>query len=389
MVNSGFTRTENTLKSGFSNTSKKGFSKNINQGISIRAYSINDNYNSRKRKQNQQYSQRGNVQLQNKIVSNYDNTALIGNKYDLMGGDSQNNNNNNRFIFNPENPFNPNNITDPHELGKYLINQYLTNFPDQSLTNYPASYRDFHVQDLNRGGDAMWVLMKALSSVKPVTVVDTSSNQDTSNQDISGSQMGAISRNELMKYDKLRELAIQTFATYTGYVEDASFSQLRASLTTNEISRLSSLLTSNTLESFTEQEITNFTNSDTSFSAYTLTEPGFKSYKKFLSSVLTNLQLIIRLENENSQLTTQNNELLTFRNILQDTTLLRAYIKDNYNDSNIVLMETQRQVTTSFTLKPEFKLYFERHGVPATGVFDIEKLNAIRTELGIEYQEYD
>jgi hypothetical protein len=51
-------------------------------------------------------------------------------------------------------------------------------------------------------------------------------------------------------------------------------------------------------------------------------------------------------------------------------------------------METQRQVETSFTLKPEFKLYFERHGVPSTGVFDIEKLNAIRTELGIEYQEY-
>jgi len=378
MVNNGFTRSGNTLKSGFSNTSKKGVSKNMNQGVSIRAYSINDNYTNRKRKQNQQYNQNSNVQLQNKLVSNYENTALVGSKFNIMGGDTTNNSN--TFIFNPEQPYNPYNITDPYKLAEYLIDQHYRTY-DPSYTTYTSMQRDFHVQDLNRGGDAMWVLLKALSAVKPVTVVDPSSNQD-----ISGSQMGAISRNELMKYDKLRELAIQTFATYTGYAEDASFSQLSTELTANEISRLSSLLTGNTLESFTEEEITSFTNSDASFSAYTLTEPGFNSYKKFLSSVLTNLQLIVRLENQNSQLNTQNNELLTFRNILQDTSLLRAYIKENYNDSNIVLVETQRQVETSFTLKPEFKLYFERHGVPSTGVFDIEKLNAIRTELGIEYQ---
>ena len=63
MVNNGFTRSGNTLKSGFSNTSKKGFSKNINQKISIRAYSINDNYNSRKRKQNQRNCKKPSLEL--------------------------------------------------------------------------------------------------------------------------------------------------------------------------------------------------------------------------------------------------------------------------------------------------------------------------------------
>lgn len=68
--------------------------------------------------------------------------------------------------------------------------------------------------------------------------------------------------------------------------------------------------------------------------------------------------------------------------ILDDNEKLIAYLKKKKRE--LFLFDIEPVNSISVSLKPEYKEYINRHGLPENVIFDTDKLATIRIELGIE-----
>lgn len=75
-------------------------------------------------------------------------------------------------------------------------------------------------------------------------------------------------------------------------------------------------------------------------------------------------------------------ELREKASILDDPDKLTDYINNLANRSMVRIFPDQEIVSTSAKIKPLYRIYFERHGIPdADNPFDLEKLAIIEREL--------
>jgi len=195
-------------------------------------------------------------------------------------------------------------------------------------------------------------------------------------------------RTELLKYDKLRELVVGSLKLNAEYMRDGGYDQLDSSFTEEEVLRMGQLLAGTSLETFSALDVSMFVGSGGALTAYppstdltNPTDPGFSTYKSFMFAILDGIQASILVHNENERIKALNADLATYRDILLDLPRLKQYIEDNYENFDADTIAVEQTVSTSFVMKLEYKLYFERHGVPSNGVMEQEKLSAIILEL--------
>jgi len=189
-------------------------------------------------------------------------------------------------------------------------------------------------------------------------------------------------RNELMKYDKLKYLIIDTFKTYMTYFKLGHFDTLEQQFINNEALRLGQVLVDNTLTTFSNFDIHTFQTYGTLFSK-TKTNTIFTDYTTFIHLLIDGLNSAISLNKTNTSYITINNQLQQYKDTLTDATKLQQYIEDNYNNFNSSLISVD-MTTTAPIIKLEYDIYIRRYGIPCNGIFDSELLNRIIYEINHE-----
>ena len=192
--------------------------------------------------------------------------------------------------------------------------------------------------------------------------------------------------NELMRYDKMRNNIIEAFSVYMIQFKNGEFDDLSESFSEEEALRLGQILASDSLSTFSARDRQLFINSGNRFSAYNHPVLNFPTYKTFMHTIIDGLNSAVQLQQQNDQLRDINAGLAEYYDILTNIEKLKQYIDTNYHNFEIALFSASRTVNTSFILKPEIKLYFERYGIPSTGNFESEKMNVILREINIETQ---
>jgi hypothetical protein len=141
------------------------------------------------------------------------------------------------------------------------------------------------------------------------------------------------------------------------------------------------LLVGDDLSSFSTRDKNMFLKSGSLFSAYKDTTPNFPDYKTFMHTIIDGLNSATRLQHQNEQLRYANTGLAEYHGILTNIAKLKEYIDAHYTNFSITLFEAEQTIDVPFIIKPEYIVYFERHGIPGDEGFDSEKLSLILIEL--------
>jgi len=193
--------------------------------------------------------------------------------------------------------------------------------------------------------------------------------------------------NELMKYDKLKHLIIDTFRIYMTYFKEGNFATLEEKFITTEAIRLGQILVDGTLSNtlskskFTNKNVSDFKASGTKFSSFNTTSEIFPNYTSFIHLLIDGLNSAILLNKSNNVAKNRVNELQIYKDTLFDAKLLQKYIEDNYNNFNSSLIDVDMPITTQLAVKIEYEIYIKRHGIPSNGIFDSVLLNNIIYEI--------
>tara|TARA_Y100000816_G_scaffold281295_1_gene255666 strand:+ start:2348 stop:3115 length:768 start_codon:yes stop_codon:yes gene_type:complete len=188
-------------------------------------------------------------------------------------------------------------------------------------------------------------------------------------------------REELMKYDKLRQIIVSALQIHLNNWKEGNYSELESGFTFDESIRLGRILNENTLVTFSTEDIEAFINSDTMFTAYQITQPGFTTYKSFMHLVVDGINSAITLNTTNTALLASINSLRDYQDILENPTRLNEYIEENYATASFpAIIETEGTQTSALRLPEEIEIYFKIYGVP-TGDFDNEKLSDIYNNI--------
>ena len=102
-------------------------------------------------------------------------------------------------------------------------------------------------------------------------------------------------------------------------------------------------------------------------------------YRTITNKVIDNLRQGMKEYQLRVNLQQENNQLRTFRDILENYDRLIEYLEQQKRENNMFEVETT--LTQDPVLKPWIQEYFIRHGPPNDGVFESEKLGIIITEL--------
>lgn len=190
-------------------------------------------------------------------------------------------------------------------------------------------------------------------------------------------------RNELMKYDKMRQVILDSFKIHLDRFKHRQFDDLENEFNPSEAVRLGQLLVGDSLSTFSSTDIALFENSKTLFTAYKSANPVFSDYKSFMFLLVDGMNSAITLSNENEQLLRANTDLETYKDILTNVEKLKTYIFDTYTHTLGTLMSfaTEFTVQTGMVIHPEYLIYLEMYGAPEFGVFDSEKLNRIIRDM--------
>jgi hypothetical protein len=177
---------------------------------------------------------------------------------------------------------------------------------------------------------------------------------------------------EFNRFKELYDIVITSLNSYLNYFRDASFNDLTTVFTQEVYTSLASLIVT---KFGTELNYSNILSYDIVYDSGLFTHYKENSYK-----ILDGLNRAIELYRENRN---QEIKILTCEEkvkILEDIELLTEYLKKK----NMGMKSLAVSATLTFDnimIKPQYEVYFERHGPPQEGVFDTEKLAVIIKEL--------
>ena len=177
---------------------------------------------------------------------------------------------------------------------------------------------------------------------------------------------------EFDRFKELYDIVLTSLNSYLNYFRDASFNDLTTLFTEEVYTSLATLI------------VTKFgreLNYDKILSYEAVYDSGlFTHYQENSYKILDGLKRAIELYGENRN---QKKTILSLNEkekILENIELLKEYLKKK------AMTMTSLAVSTTLTfdkimIKPQYELYFKRHGPPQEGVFDSEKLAVIIKEL--------
>lgn len=117
---------------------------------------------------------------------------------------------------------------------------------------------------------------------------------------------------------------------------------------------------------------------------YDLDVDLFEQYKSFLFMIIDEFKQIVSVTKINENLVAHIETLEESDRILKDAKLLKEYI-DTYYVAGAAhtnsLFHIEKKLQTTLKIKPEYLAYIKKHGAPEGGIFETEKLQAIRNEL--------
>lgn len=151
---------------------------------------------------------------------------------------------------------------------------------------------------------------------------------------------------------------------------DGDFEDFMNSMSTQELIALSSSL--NNDEIFYIDDIV-----PTVYSEYN--ENTFENYRVTSNSLINTIKQAMTEYIKIKNLETENQQLLSYKNILENETLLTEYLKNMQQTS--YFFSASATFSSNIELKPWYKEYLDTYGAPNDGVFDSTLLANIIEEL--------
>ena len=176
---------------------------------------------------------------------------------------------------------------------------------------------------------------------------------------------------EFNRFKELYDIVLISLNSYLNYFRDASFNDLNTLFTHEVYTSLAGLIVT---KFGTGLNYSNILSYEAVYDSGLFTHYQENSYK-----ILDGLNRAIELYKENRN---QSARILTLEEkekILEDMELLTEYLENLKKTMN--LFHVEQEILLNPILKPQYELYFQRHGPPPEGVFDTEKLAIIIKEL--------
>ena len=178
----------------------------------------------------------------------------------------------------------------------------------------------------------------------------------------------------LHEFDRFKDFydcILKVLKEYLCYFQDASYNDLTEGFTTEFYNSLANLVVEKFSDELNIEECLKYEN------VYDSTL--FDTYKENTFKVINGLNRAIEVYKENQAKEKHILSLQEKERILETPELLVEYLNKKKAGMSSLAVSTTLDLTVS--LKPQYALYFERHGAPPEGVFDSEKLAAIIKEL--------
>lgn len=178
----------------------------------------------------------------------------------------------------------------------------------------------------------------------------------------------------LREYKRFKDLDTTIYNSLNSYLEyfrDASFNDLTTLFTQEVYNNLAATVVTKFGSNIDLDSIVDFDNIYDS--------KLFSKYSDGAYSIISGLNRSIILYKDNQ---TQENKISLLEEkekILEDPTLLNNYVNEFNSRRGGFVVEYTASLLPK--LKPQYELYFQRHGPPPEGVFDSEKLAVIIKEL--------
>ena len=275
---------------------------------------------------------------------------------------------------------------------KYLYDSFLTNNSHShkvlTLNTYNALQTILEEMEGILGNTSEYILLLGIlsdnvrsfldgSNPAQSNIVDTleltKENIRTMLQKIQNNDLNPFDdyKRQIVQYDKMKHLVLDSLTLYTTYFKEGDFSKLKDEFDETEQNEIGQKLVSDTLFVITQQELDSYTN----------TNQLFDQYRSFIFQMIDGLNAAILLDNTNSNLQADKNDLGEYKTILTDPKLLNEYINTHYKNFNAQssFIDVGLSVGIPLTLKPEYAEYIKLYGV--TDVWDAEKLQTIIQSL--------
>ena len=177
---------------------------------------------------------------------------------------------------------------------------------------------------------------------------------------------------EFNRFKELYDIVLTSLNSYLNYFRDASFNDLNTLFTHEVYTSLAGLIVTKFGTGLNYQRILSY---DAVYDSGLFTHYQENSYK-----ILNGLKRSIQLYIENVNQSVRILSLEEKENILEDPTLLQEYIYER-SKTMTLFEDVDYGLSVVPGIKPQYELYFIRHGPPIKGVFDSEKLAVIIKEL--------
>lgn len=178
---------------------------------------------------------------------------------------------------------------------------------------------------------------------------------------------------ELLKFEKLKDDALNNLLTFLDNVFAGNYSILENDSTSEVFNTIGELLVDEHHFKFSKSDIIE----------YRISENMFFQYKSFIHKIINSLNSTTFLYTSNENLQETIDSLNNYKNILTDRDSLKEYIEKNYTNFQVNFINVDYKISQGLKLPPEYIVYLDLYGIPQNGYFDSEKLNNIKSSLGL------